>query len=98
MISEHVWDQDFDRCDTGCKVDPLEAGLPTSCSGNACLLKVNSNGFYSPSGTTNSRFSRVVKIDVTDVHEAEVTSTVSWTGNGDGSLTVVEYIYDWRQI
>lgn len=82
----------------GCAVDAAQ-GTTAACSSSGCaVLNLSQANIYtqSTSGNTPTRFTRTMKIEEVNTHEARVTVTVSWrTLNRDYTTTTTENIYNW---
>jgi prepilin-type N-terminal cleavage/methylation domain-containing protein len=105
-----VWDNVFDtlhsRCSdpSGCGVvisddGSIAIGSVYECSGSNCQMKYDSAARvpYKQGGGVSgvdTAFTRVLQINVVDNSYAEVSSTVSWTGQMADSVTLQTYIYN----
>jgi prepilin-type N-terminal cleavage/methylation domain-containing protein len=105
-----VWDNVFDtlhsRCadSSGCGVvvnddGSIAVGNVYACSGGNCLIKYSDTARvpYKQGGSVagvDTAFTRVLRVNVVNNSHAEVSSTVSWTGQMPGSVALQTYIYN----
>ncbi len=101
-LGGHDWLYGMNSCLTnlhayGCTVDPKAAALQY-CSSAACRpLKLDgATQLYTYSTGTETRFTRIVKIDQVSSTQVRVTVTVAWeTSHRDYTVTVTENLYNW---
>jgi len=74
------------------------SGTPTDpiACGNSCLIYKNTDGFYTHTGGTATKFYRMMKIDHQS-NEDTITCQVGWIDNGKQHLiTTITKLYDWQ--
>lgn len=68
---------------------------PIAC-GNSCLIYKNTNGFYTHSGGTKTKFYRMIKVDH-QFNKDTITCQVGWIDYGKQHLiTTITKLYDWQ--
>lgn len=90
-----------DPCEVGftCYADALDSATPlTRCSGTCPNLRLNTNGFYSYDGGTETRFRRELRVSTINGNEVVVESTVYWSKGllVERSFTAREHLFNWQ--
>lgn len=94
-LAGEPWLQGIGIC-TGktCRVDTTDDTV-SLCAGNQCKLLLNGN-LYNHSAGTSSRFTRTFTMERNADLWVKITVTVTWsTARQTGTVTVVEYLYNW---
>lgn len=104
----HTWNEQLataicsgtcDGANNGCRVDynSVTSADPTLLAYSGQFLNIDGNGFYSYSGSNQTKFKRKVSIDSSTVDILRVCVRVEWQEKGKTyQITAQENLYNWR--